>query len=166
MFRIGRIINTHGIDGELKVQQITDFTELFTSGQIVYIKLNNKVKELVIEKHRPHQHHHLIRFEGFESIDDVEHLKGLDLKIKEEQLPILGEREYHYNEIIDCIMYTTDNDEIGKVVNILSPGANDVWVVENDEGKEYLIPFIDDVVKTIDVDNKKVTIELMEGLLD
>lgn len=166
MYRIGKIINTHGINGEVKVQQITDFTELFARDQVVYIEQQGKLTEHMIEQHRIHKQHHLIRFQGYESINDVEHLKGLDLKIKEEQLPQLEENQFHYHEIIGCTMETVDGEKIGEIINILAPGANDVWVVKNNEGKEHLIPYIDDVVKKVDIENKIVIIELMEGLLD
>lgn len=166
MYQIGKVINTHGIQGEVKVQQTTDFTELFHVGQSVYITIQGQVTELIIEQHRTHKHHHLLRFKGIQSIDDAEKLKKLELQIKEEQLPELDENQFHYHEIIGCQTYTMDRELIGEVVNILAPGANDVWVVKNKQGKEYLIPFINDVVKEVKPDEKCIIIDPMEGLLD
>lgn len=166
MYRIGKIINTHGLNGEVKVQQVTDFTELFNVGQLIYIDINGSETEFIIEQQRTHKHHHLIRFKGVESIEDAERLKGFNIKVKEEQLPNLEENQFHYHEIIGCHMYTMSGELVGEIVNILSPGANDVWVVKSDDGKEYLIPYIDDVVKNVNVSDKKVMIEPMEGLLE
>lgn len=166
MYQIGKIINTHGIRGELKVQQITDFTELLHAGQSVYIIVDGEPSKYIIEQHRVHKHHHLIRFKDFQSIEEAEKLKGLQLYVKEDQLPELGENEFHYHEIIGCHMFTIDQDLIGQIVDILSPGANDVWVVQTEQGKEFLIPFIDDVIREIDIIKKKVIIDPMEGLLD
>src|SRR5699024_2316898 len=165
MYRVGKIINTHGLNGEVKVLQITDFAEVFDVDKSVYAELNGQITELVIDGYRLHKQYHLLRFKGFDSINDVEHLKGVELNIKEDQLPELGEREFYYHDIIGCHVHAVDGEKIGKIESILSPGANDVWVVKNEDRKEFLIPYIEDVVKEVDIDNKKVIIELMEGLL-
>lgn len=166
MYTVGKIINTHGIHGEVKVKRITDLEERFHVGETIYIRLDDsEVISLVIDKHRVHHQFDLLHFKGFDQIDDVTPFKGKYLKIKEEQLTELSEDEYYYHEIIGCKVLTMDHEEVGKIEAILSPGANDVWVVKTKEGKEILIPFIKDVVKHIDVQNKLVKIEPMEGLL-
>ena len=167
MFLIGKIVNTHGIRGEVRVEQITDFSERFAVGNQVYIVPKNQPPiPVTIASHRLHKQYHLLRFEGFDHIDDVEPFKQADLKITEEDLSDLPEGEYYYHEIIGCQMYTTNEDYIGVVVDIFPTGANDVWVIERENGKEALIPYIQEVVKEIDLSTKKIYIELMEGLLD
>lgn len=167
MFTIGKITNTHGIKGEVKVKQITDFIERFDEGSIIYvIDHNNNAQPLEIDGFRTQHNNLLIHFKGYDSIEDVEDFKGLLLKIKQEQLTDLPENEFYYYEIIGCTVWTTDEDEIGMIDHILSPGANDVWVVKNAANKEVLIPYIQDVVKEVDVENKRVIIEPMEGLLE
>ena len=96
----------------------------------------------------------------------METFKGCKLKISEAQLTELQQDEYYYHEIIGCEVFTTAGENIGKIKEILSPGANDVWVVKQPAGKDILIPYIDDVVTEVDVANKKIVVELMEGLLD
>ncbi len=105
-------------------------------------------------------------FEGHDTIESVEAYKEGVLKISEEQMGSLEEGEYYYHEIIGCTVRTVEGAELGVVKEILSPGANDVWVISGKNGKELLIPFIDDVVKEIDVDAKMISIDPMEGLLD
>ncbi|UJL47916.1 ribosome maturation factor RimM [Virgibacillus sp. NKC19-16] len=167
MFNIGKIINTHGTRGEVKVMRITDFEERFAVGETVYaVKEDEKLIELVIAAHRIHKGFDLIIFEGFDNINDVEHLKGAQLKITEDQLTDLDEGEFYYHEIIGCDIYTDSGEKLGKIKEILSPGANDVWVVKQPKGKDILIPYISEVVTEIDIDAKKVVIEPMEGLLD
>lgn len=167
MFLIGEILNTHGLKGEIKVRQISDFDERFIPGSIVYvIDPQQGPIPLTIKTNRRHKQHLLLSFENYDTIESVEPFKGLPLKITEEQLTELGENEYYYHEIIGCSVWTTAGEEIGVVDSILAPGANDVWVVKNPQGKEYLIPYIADVVKKVDVLNKRITIEVMEGLLD
>lgn len=166
MYEIGKVVNTHGLHGDVIVKQESDFSELFIEGETVYANVNNHVTALKIEKQRIHKQSHLIRFAGYNSIDEAERLKGLTLHVREHQLPELEEGYYHYYEIVDCEMYTVEGEKVGKITHILSPGANDVWVVENEQGKEILIPVINDVIDTVDIAEKKVIITPMEGLLD
>lgn len=167
LYEIGFIMNTHGIKGEVKVRQITDFIERFDAGSTVYYKETaGDIIPLTIESSRSHKNALLVKFEQYDSINDVEKLKGMTLYIKHDQLTELGPNEYYYHEIIGCTVKTTDGDTIGVIESILAPGANDVFVVKDEKDKEYLIPHIKDVVKQVDVENKIVTIEVMEGLLD
>lgn len=167
MFNIGKIVNTHGIRGEVKVLRISDFEERFTKGETVFVaKENEDPIELVIAGHRMHKGFELIHFEGLGNINDIEHFKGSKLQITEEQLTELDEHEYYYYEIIGCEVLTNAGEKLGTIKEILSPGANDVWVVKQPKGKDLLIPYIAEVVKEIDIEAKKIIIEPMEGLLD
>lgn len=166
MFIVGKIINTHGIKGEVKVKRITDFSERFNVGKIVYVtNRDGELISLTIDSFRAQNNNDLLHFAGYDSIESVEPFKGLELAIKEEQQTDLAEHEYYYHEIIGCKVMTTTGDELGKIDHILAPGANDVWVVKKGK-KEILIPYIQDVVKDVDIEKKEVLIELMEGLLD
>ncbi|GAA0612437.1 ribosome maturation factor RimM [Virgibacillus siamensis] len=167
MFNAGKIINTHGINGEVKVLRITDFEERFVSGNLLYLENENGQQlELEIATHRIHKGYDLIRFKGYDTINDVEQFKGGFLKITSEQLTELDENEFYYYEIIGCDVYTVNDEKVGVIKEILSPGANDVWVVKRHQEKDALLPFIEDVVKQVDISAKKVIIEPMEGLLD
>lgn len=167
MYTIGKVINTHGIKGEVKVKQITDFVERFAKGAVVYlVDEKEHAVSLEISSVRQQRDVLLIRFTGHDSIEQVESFKGLLLKIKAEQLTPLNEHEFYFHEIIGCTVFDMNGNEIGIVDSILTPGANDVWVVKNQQQKEFLIPYIEEVVKEVDVTNKKVIIELMEGLLE
>lgn len=167
MFEVGKVVNTHGIKGEVKVLRISDFEERFEVGETLFLVMeSDQFVELVIDAHRVHKGFDLIRFKGLENINDVEHFKGAILKITEEQLTDLEEDEFYYHEIIGCDVYLKSGEKLGNIKEILSPGANDVWVVQQERGKDVLIPYIEDVVKQVDIPDKKVVIEPMEGLLD
>lgn len=167
MFKVGAIINTHGVKGEAKVKRTGDFAERFDVGNKLYYKdKTNDLHTLTIESSRMQGEIHLLRFDGIDSMDAIIPLKGTTLYIKEEQLTDLSENEFYYHEIIGCTVLTDDGMTLGKIESILSPGANDVWVVKSPEGKEHLIPYIADVVKKVDIHEKLVTITLMEGLID
>lgn len=165
-FNIGKIVNTHGIRGEVKVVRITDFEDRFSPGNTVYLQDNKEYKPLVIATHRVHKGFDLLHFKGYGNINDVEAFKGLMLSIDEDQLTDLEEDAYYYHEIVGCKVVTTDGEELGKVKEILSPGANDVWVVQRIKAKDLLIPYIEQVVKEVDIENKIIKIQLMEGMLD
>ncbi|WP_186577492.1 ribosome maturation factor RimM [Aquibacillus kalidii] len=168
LFNVGKIVNTHGIKGEVKVVRITDFEERFQVGQELYFvgKENGTPIKLVVDGHRLHKNFDLLHFKQYDSINDAEKLKEGMLKVKEDQLEPLDDGSYYYHEIIGCEVATVSGDKIGTVKEILSPGANDVWVIKQNGDKDVLIPYIDDVVKEVDVTNKSIIIEPMEGLLD
>ncbi len=167
MFLIGEIVNTHGVKGEVRVRQISDFDERFSPGSTVYLQESTgEYRELTIAKSRRHKQFRLLAFEELEDLQAVEKLKGSTLHIKESQQTALEPGEFYYHEIIDCKVVTTEGERIGIVDYILAPGANDVWVVKDNTGKEYLIPYIPDVVKEVNVEEKTIVIEVMEGLLD
>ncbi len=170
---VGKIVNTHGLKGEVRVMSVTDFPELrYKPGnQLTYFS-NDGTKQfpVTVRTHRTHKQFDLISFEEFDSIDEVEKLKGGYLKISEDQLTRqeeLDEHEYYYHEIIGCKVYSEEGKLLGTVTEILSPGANDVWVVQHENNKNpYYIPYIEPVVKKIDIINKEITIHVMEGLIE
>jgi 16S rRNA processing protein RimM len=169
-FNVGKIVNTHGIKGEIRVISRTDFAdERYKPGNKLYIFSDDHSKqspiEVTIATHRQHKNFDLLTFEGYYNVNDVEKYKNCLLKVPESFLGELEEDEYYFHEIIGCVVETTEGEEIGKIVEILTPGANDVWVIKGKGGKEILIPFIQEVVKNVDIAAKKIIIDPMEGLL-
>jgi 16S rRNA processing protein RimM len=167
-FNVGKIVNTQGLKGEVRVVSKTDFPEKrYKVGNVLYLFMpnSNMPIELTVKSHRSHKTFELLTFEGFNDISEVEKFRDGVLKIPEEQLGTLEANEFYYHEVIGCLVTTIEGEEIGKVTEILSPGANDVWVVKGKEGKEILIPYIHEVVKKVDVIEKVILIEPMEGLL-
>jgi 16S rRNA processing protein RimM len=167
-FNIGKIVNTQGIKGEVRVISTTDFPEeRYAKGNVVYIFTSNDAEPIAVKvaSHRLHKNFNLLTFEGYMNINQVEKFKGSILKVPEEQLSELDEGEYYYHEIIGCNVFSEEGQEIGKVKEIISTGANDVWVLSRKGQKDALIPYIDDVVLDIDLENQKIVIHVMEGLL-
>lgn len=167
-FNVGKIVNTHGIKGEVRVISKTDFAEQrYKKGNSLFLFLQGEATpvELKVKTHRIHKNFDLLSFEGYENINQVEKFRDGILKVPESQLEKLPIGEYYFHEIIGCTVYADDGSEIGKVKEILTPGANDVWVVKGMGGKEQLIPYIEDIVKEIDVSEKKIVITPIEGLL-
>lgn len=161
-------MNTHGIRGEVRIISKTDFAEeRYKSGNRLFLFMpqSKSPLELTVKSHRTHKNFDLVIFDGYDNINQVENMKGGILKVPESQLGVLDEDEFYYHEIIGCIVTTVDGEEIGKISEILSPGANDVWVIKGEGGKEILIPYIEAVVKEVNVKEKMVIIDPIEGLL-
>src|SRR5690625_2962352 len=128
---IGKIVNTHGLKGEVKVVRITDFDERFKPGNQVFLFLANRSDplELTIENHRQHKQFDMLRFKGLESINDVESFKQGMLKISKTDQHTLEKGSYYYHEIIGCEVKTTSGETIRGMSEILAPGGDDARLV-------------------------------------
>ena len=166
--KVGKIVNTHSLRGEVKVISSTDFEEQrFEKGtELLITRGNQVVKEVTVESYRTHKNNLLVKFVGIDSIEEAEKLKNLQIKIDSDNIGELEENEFYFHEIIGCEVFDENGKSLGEISEILTPGANDVWVMKSQNGKEILIPYIEDVVKKIDVEHKKIDIEVMEGLID
>lgn len=166
--KVGKIVNTHSLKGEVKVISSTDFEEeRFKKGSKLLITRGNQlIREVIVESYRNHKNFLLVKFEGIDSVEEAEKLKNLQIKIDSDEVGELEENEFYFHEIIGCQVFDENDRNLGEIIDILTPGANDVWVIKGEEGKEILIPYIEDVVKQIDITNKKVNIEVMEGLIN
>ena len=166
--KVGKIVNTHSLKGEVKVISSTDFEEQrFEKGtELLITRGNQVVKEVTVQSYRTHKNNLLVKFVGIDSIEEAEKLKNLQIKIDSDNIGELEENEFYFHEIIGCEVFDENGKSLGEISEILTPGANDVWVIKSQNGKEILIPYIEDVVKKIDVENKKIDIEVMEGLID
>lgn len=168
-FNVGRIVNTHGIRGEVRILSTTDFEEKrFAVGNklAAFKKDDKKPTWVTIESMRRHKNFILLTFEGMYNINFVEPFKEGMLKITKDQMSddLLEENEYFFHDIIGCSVVSEEGETIGAVTDILQTGANDVWVVKGAK-KEHYIPYIEDIVKEINIDEKKIVIYVMEGLL-
>ena len=169
LYNVGVIVNTHGIRGDLKILSKTDFgEERFAIGNELFM-INEQTGEqlkVTVESVREQKGMYYIHLKGFNNINEVEKYKGWVLKISEDQQGELDDGEYFYHQILGCLVVTDEGEELGTISDILSPGANDVWVVKpKQKGKEILLPVIDPVILNVDVKEKKVLVHLIEGLV-
>ncbi len=167
-FNVGKIVNTQGVKGEIRVISRTDFTEArYKVGNTLYLFKAEGTEpiEVTVKSHRVHKTFDLLTFEGYNNLDEVEKLRDYIIKVPKDQLEELEENEYYFHEIIGCTVLTEEGEELGKISEILTPGANDVWVVKRKGGKDLLIPYIEEIVKDINITDKVIKIHLMEGLL-
>ena len=165
---VGKIVNTQGIKGEVRVISTTDFPEeRYKKGAVLTLFQEKKAPiELTVKSHRKHKKFDLLSFEGHPSINDVEKYRDGILKVSKEETIELPENEFYYHEIIGAKVVEENGNELGKIKEIISPGANDVWVVQRPKKKDVLLPYIDSVVKTVDLENGVIYVEIPEGLID
>ncbi|MFC3929046.1 ribosome maturation factor RimM [Streptococcus caprae] len=167
-FNVGKIVNTQGLQGELRVMSVTDFAEeRFKKGAqlALFDDKDHFVTTLEIASHRKQKNFDIVKFKGLYHINDVEKYKGFSLKVAEENLSDLDEDEFYYHEIIGLDVY--ENDVlIGQIKEILQPGANDVWVVKRKGKRDLLLPYIPPVVLKVDVAAGRVDVDVLEGLDD
>ncbi|HJA22231.1 ribosome maturation factor RimM [Limosilactobacillus panis] len=165
LYNVGKIVNTHGIRGEVRVIPTTDFIDQrFAPQQKLYLQTTGEPLELTVEKARQHKGFVLVKFVGYDNINDVERFRDHELQVSGDDQQPLEDGQYYYHQIIGLTVKTADGQELGTIKEILSPGANDVWVVQRPGKQDLLLPVIDDVVKQVDLDNGQVLVELMEGL--
>ncbi|MBB6019319.1 16S rRNA processing protein RimM [Paenibacillus sp. JGP012] len=164
---VGKIVNTHGIRGELKIMPLTDFPEVrfAKNAELFLFTSDDRPVPVTVESARLHKNMYIVRLKEYGNINEVEKFKGGMAKVSKENLADLEEGEYYFHQIVGCAVITEEGETLGTITEILTPGANDVWVVKTPAGKEVLIPVIDDVVLDVDVEQKRVKIHLMEGLL-
>lgn len=160
---IGQIVNTHGIKGELKVKTSTDFiAERFQKGSQLMIDDHGNKVSVVVKGYRLHKGHVLVSFEGLLDINLVEKYKGCYVyALKDESL--LNEDEYYVGDLIGCDVYQS-GQFIGQVTDMQLYDHHDIFVVE---GKQrILIPYVDAFVKNIDIEAKRIEVQLIEGFYD
>lgn len=166
---VGKIVNTHGVQGELRVLSVTDFAmERFAPGNelALFKPGEQKPTKVKILTHRQHKNFDLITLENVYNIKLAEELKNSELKIERDRVAALPKGEYYHHEILGCQIVGEDGTVVGVIKEVLSTGANDVWIAKGTNGKEQLIPFIPSVVLDVNVADKIVTIEIIEGLLN
>ncbi|MDR0297824.1 MAG: ribosome maturation factor RimM [Streptococcaceae bacterium] len=167
-YRVGVIVNTQGLDGTVRVLPTTDFaSERFAKkATLALFDASDKfVSTLTVTRAKAVKNLWHVKFDGFDTLNAVEKFKNFTLKISAENLGALPDGEFYYHEILGLDVYENDV-KIGVIREILQPGANDVWVVARDGKKDLLLPYIPSVVLAVNLAEKRVEIEIPEGLDD
>ena len=162
---IGQIVNTFFIKGMVKVKPFTDNIERFSNLEKIYIKNKSGQTEYKIQEVKYHKNMVLIKFEGIENPEQADLLRNSYLIVDRETEEPLEAGRYYIVDMIGLDVFTDDNEYLGKLEDIYNTGSNDIYVVKNELGKQILLPAIEDVIKNIDMDNKKVIVHLIPGLV-
>ena len=163
-FVIGDLVNTQGIKGEVRVVPCVDDVTRFELLDRVYIDKKGIITDYEVENVRYHKQFVLLKLKGIDDMTSAERLKGSIVKITEDMAIPCEEGEYYIRDLYDMIVVTDKGEELGVITDILFTGANDVYVITPEKGRDILIPAIKQVVLDVDVENKKMTVKLLEGL--
>ena len=162
---IGQIVNTFGIKGIVKVVPFTDDITRFDNLKKVYIKTKKEKKEYDIEEVKYHKNMVLLKLKGIENPEDAALLKNAYLLVDRKDAVPLPKNSYYIVDLLGLEVYTEEGVLLGILEDIYNTGSNDIYVVKDEKGKQILLPAISDVIKNIDIENKKITVHLLNGLI-
>ena len=162
---IGQIVNSYGIKGFFKVVPFTDDITRFDDLETIYIEKNKKLEKKIIEEVKYHKSLVLLKIKGIDDINDTEQYKNCILKIERKDAVELPEDTYFITDLIGIEVYDEDEKLLGNLIDIFPTGSNDVYVVKDELGKQILLPAIGEVIKKVDVANKKMIVKLIPGLV-
>ncbi len=157
---VGRVLGAWGVRGDVRVEPQSDDPDRFSPGSRVFLDGS----PTVVLSNRPHKGGLVVRLESVAARNAAEVLKGASLTVPREEVGPLPDGSFYHFEIIGLPVYTTDGEELGVVHEILATGSNDVYVVRDSAGKERLVPALNGVVLTVDLEGRRMTVELPEGL--
>lgn len=163
-FVVGNIVNTQGIKGELRIMPTVDDVARFKELDRIFVDRKGSIKEYEIENVRFHKQFVLLKLKGIDDMTSAEALKGSVAKITENMVVPCKEDEYFLKDLYDMEVVTVEGEKLGIITDIIFTGANDVYTVTNDDGTDILIPAIKDCIIKVDVENKLMTVKLLEGL--
>lgn len=163
---VGKIIAPHGIKGQMKLHSYSGNAESLSAARFVTMKSpNGTLNEFAVTGFKTNSGKFIIALQGFDDINLLQPLLGSEVCLKRDQLPALEEDEYYWSDLIGLQVFTDDGVLLGKVADIFETGSSDIYVVRDGE-REYLIPAIADVIKTVDPTGGRIVITPLDGLLD
>lgn len=160
---IGFLRRPHGVTGEVVMDLHTDFPERFKPGRKVYI--GEKHEALTIDAVRAHGQGLLVRMRGFDTPEEAGRFRNQWVYVRAAEVPPLPEGQFYKHELIGLVVMTDDGGKLGVLNEVLETGANDVYAVQKDDGKEILLPAIPDVILEINMDDRVMKVHLIDGLI-
>lgn len=160
--KIGKIVNTVGLKGEVKVYNYSDSIEIYETIESIYVE----DRLTVIENVRAQKNMVILKLEGTDDRNAAEAFRGKELYITDDDLPELPEGQYYVRDLIGMSVTEEDGNLLGHVTDVLQNTAQDIFEVESENGKKLLIPKVDQFVLDIDAEKREITVRLIEGMLD
>lgn len=160
---VGKLGKPHGVRGEIVMEVYTDFPERIQSGVTVF--LGSNYLPLQVIKCRPHPRGLLMSFDGYQTREEVAELRNKLMYVRTADRPQLDAGEYYHHQLLGMHMIDEEDRILGTVVRILETGANDVYVVKDETGAEFLIPAIEAVILEINLESNQILFRPLPGLL-
>ena len=165
LLQVGVISSTHGVRGEVKVFPTTDDVKRFKKLKNVILDTGREHMPLEVESVKFFKQFAILKFKGIDNLNDIEKYQGKSLLVDRENAVKLRKDEYFIADMIGLIVFTDDGDEFGKLKDVLETGANDVYIIDSLKHGEVLVPAIKQCILDVDIENGKMVIHLMEGLV-
>ena len=162
---IGQIVNTFGIKGMVKIKPFTDDIRRFDKLEKIYIENKKSRKEYVIEEVKYHKNMVLMKLKGIDTPEDANLLRQSYLLIDRDKEEPLEEGTYYIVDLLGLEVYTDEDKLLGTVQDIFNTGSNDIYIVKDEQGKQVLLPGISEVIKEINLEDKKIIVHLIPGLI-
>lgn len=166
LLQVGAITQPHGVHGEVKVFPTTNDVRRFKKLKEVLLDTGKERITLEIESVKFFKQFAILKFKGFDSINDIEKYKGKSLLVTRENAVKLGQDEYFIADLIDMAVYDEQDQYLGILTNVIQTGANDVYEVKFKDGREVLFPAIKQCILDVDMEGRKMKVHIMDGLLD
>ena len=164
--RVGVLSSTHGVRGEVKVYPTTDDVNRFKKLKTVILDTGREQMTLSIESVKFFKNMVILKFDGVDTMNEVEGWRQKDLLITRDQAVPLQEDEFFITDLIGLTVVTDEGDTLGTLTDVMETGANDVYCVKTPEGKELLLPAIHDCILDVDLDKEEMLVHVLPGLLD
>lgn len=166
ILQVGVIASTHGVRGEVKVFPTTDDVKRFKRLKEVILDTGKEQMTLEIEGVKFFKQFAILKFKGFDNINDIEKYKGKSLFVTRENAVRLRKDEYFIADLIGLKVLDEEGKEIGELKDVIETGANDVYVITMTDGRELLLPAIKQCVLSVDVEGGTIKVHILDGLLD
>ncbi len=161
---VGQIVNTFGIKGFVKIYPYVDDIQRFDDLKNVYIQTKKFNTKLEIEEVKYQKNMVLVKFKGIDTLEQAEKLKNAYVEIDRSDAIPLEEGQYFIADLLGLEVFLDTGEKLGILEDIFNTGSKDIYVVKNELGKQYLLPYIDEVIKDIDLEKGKIIVHLLEGL--
>lgn len=164
-FEIGQIVNHFGIKGMVKVNPFTDDISQFEKLKSILLVKDGKLSEVEIEETKYSKNQVLLKLKGINTVEEAEKYRGCYLKIARSNSKKLPKDTYFIADLLGLTVYTDENILLGKVEDIYNSGANDIYVIKSEDGKQILLPGTKEVIKQIDLEQERITVHIIKGLI-
>jgi 16S rRNA processing protein RimM len=165
MYLIGYVLKPHGIKGEVKVECVSPYPERYKLLNKVYLR-NISTQTYSIDNVRISDRFVFLKFQEINSRDEAECIRHSEILINQDDLVKLESNEFFIHDLVGCKVITDQNKYLGDVLDVVQMSSNDIYIIQDKKGKEYLIPAIKDIIKYIDIKTKEIIVHLIDGLID
>ncbi len=166
LFQVGIITSTHGVRGEVKVFPTTDDVKRFKRLKEVILDTGKEKINLEVEGVKFFKQMVILKFKGIDTLNDVEQYRQKSIYVTRANAVRLSKDEYFVADLIGLQVIDEENKDLGTLVDVMSTGANDVYVINLTDGRELLLPAIKQCILNVDINNNRIQVHVLEGLLE